>query len=219
MPQFDFATARRNMVDGQVRTDDVTSPELVAALREIPREIFVPAAKRAVAYASLPIEIGRGRFLADPRAFAKMVQAVEIGPDDVVLDVGCGTGYGSAVLSRLAAAVVALEEDPDLAAEAIRNLRAVGADSAAVVTGPLAGGHAGQGPYDAIVLEGAVEETPQALLDQLKPGGRLVGVVTDKTGSRAHIFTRAGAGWSSRAAFDAALPVLPGFAREPGFTF
>jgi protein-L-isoaspartate(D-aspartate) O-methyltransferase len=207
------------MVDSQVRTDDVTGPELIAALRAVPRELFVPQAKRAVAYMGVPVEIAPGRQMADPRAFAKLAQLARIQPSDVVLYVGAGMGYGPAVLSRLCAALVALEEDPALIAAAGPALQAAGADSVALVQGRLADGHPKQAPYDVIFVEGALTGRPETLLAQLAEGGRLVGVVTDKGVGRAHIFMRTGGGISARAAFDAQLEALPGFAKTAGFVF
>jgi len=215
----DYAALRATMVEGQVRANDVTDARVQMALRAVPRERFVPAAKRTVAYMDGSIEVARGRFLIDPRSFAKMIQLAEIGPDDVVLDVGCATGYSSAVLARLATTVVALEQDADLARAAGETLIAVGVDNVAVVQGPLAAGLPAQAPFDVIFLNGAVEAPPHALLSQLKEGGRLVAAVREGAASRAHLYLARGGTVGDRVAFDAQLPVLPGFQKSAGFVF
>jgi protein-L-isoaspartate(D-aspartate) O-methyltransferase len=219
MPSPDFAAARANMVDSQVRTDDVTGPALIAALRAVPRELFVPHAKRAVAYMGVPVEIAPGRQMADPRAFAKLAQLAAIRPADVVLYVGAGLGYGPAVLSRLCSALVALEEDTALIAAAGPALQTAGAESVVLAEGKLAAGYPKQAPYDVIFVEGAMAARPETLLKQLAPGGRLVGVVTDKGVGRAHIFMATERGVSARPAFDAQLSPLPGFEEAAGFVF
>ena len=174
---IDHAVARHNMVSGQIRTNRVTDERLIEAMEEIPRELFVPRAKRGVAYVDEDVEIASGRYLMEPMVLARLVQEAEITASDVVLDVGCGTGYASAVMARLAGTVIALDVDDTLAAEAEQALSAVGADNALVVTGPLADGFAEQAPYDVILVGGAVDHLPQALADQLAEGGRIVGVV------------------------------------------
>lgn len=214
-----FEAARANMVDGQVRTADVTEPALIAAMRTIPRERFVPAELESLAYMGEAVEVAPGRFLLDPRVFAKLAQLAGLGPADTVLVVGGATGYSAAVLARLAARVVLLESDAGLAARAGEALAATGAANVSVATGPLAAGHPGGAPYDAIFLEGAVPARPDALLAQLKPGGRLVGIVTDSGLGKAHIFQKASAGMSGRIAFDASAAPLPGFAAAPSFVF
>jgi protein-L-isoaspartate(D-aspartate) O-methyltransferase len=221
----DFGKARRMMVDGQVRTVDVTDRPLLAALGEIPREKFVPGHLRNLAYLDRDLEIapaagGRGaRYLIEVGPFARLVQAAEVQPTDVVLDVGCGTGYSAAVLSRLVGSVVALESDPELVRAANAVLGELGIDNVAVVTAPLDAGYRSEGPYDAILLEGAVEVVPDALLDQLKPDGRLVAVVgTDRT-ARATIYRRSGEGISARPVFDAYIAALPGFQKPKAFVF
>lgn len=214
-----FAAARANMVNCQVRTSDVTQPDLVAALRAVPRERFVPERLASLAYMGEAIEIAPGRFLLDPRSFAKLVHLAEVKPTDSVLDVGGGTGYSAAVLARLAASVVALDCDAALTAKAASLLAETGAANAKAVTGPLKDGYAAAAPYDVIVLNGAVPARPEGLLAQLKPGGRLVGIVTDNGVGKAHIFLKASAGCSSRVAFDSAAAALPGFAAAPSFVF
>ncbi len=216
----DHAAARRNMVSGQIRTNRVTDERLIDAMEEIPRERFVPHAKRGVAYVDEDVEIASGRYLMEPMVLARMVQEAGIAADDMVLDVGCGTGYATAVMSRLAGTVIALDVDGTLAAEAERVLSAVGADNAIVVTGPLAEGYARQAPYDVILLGGAVDHLPQALADQLAEGGRIVGVLREAGGvGQTTLWARHRGALSSRSLFEASLPPLPGIARPVQFEF
>lgn len=221
---LDFAAARRMMVDGQVRTSDVTDARIGAAMLALPRERFVPAARAAMAYLDRDLAVteepgSAPRCLLKPMVLAKLVQAATVGEGDRVLDVGCATGYAAALLSRLARSVVALECDAALAQRARENLAAVGAANVEVVGGPLPSGWPAGAPYDVILLNGATEVTPTALLAQLKEGGRLVTVVGRGPGSRATLFTVASGRASARAVFDATAPVLPGFAAAPSFVF
>src|SRR5262249_17687501 len=196
----DFATARRMMVDGQVHTSDVTDPRILAAMLELPRERFVPQDKAGLAYFDLdlpvtPAKPGQAaRCLLKPMVLAKMVQAAALIADDHVLDVGCATGYSSALLARLAGSVVALEEDEALAGPARDNLAAAGAANATVVTGPLTQGWQGSAPYDVIFINGASEIVPHALARQLKDGGRLVAAPGRDPGSPALGFPPRGGG-------------------------
>lgn len=213
----DFARRRTMMVDTQVRPNDVTKYPIIAAMLAVPREVFVPAAQREAAYVGGNLEIAPGRVLLEPRSFAKMLDALDIAPTDLVLDVGCGLGYSAAVIARLAEAVVALEEDAALAAEAQARLSAEGADNAAVVTGPLAEGAARHGPYDVIVIEGAVEQVPPALVDQLKEGGRIGCIFMEGALGTCRIGYKRDGLVSWRHAFNASAPVLPGFAARREF--
>ena len=216
----DHAAARRNMVSGQIRTNRVTDERLIEAMEEIPRERFVPHAKRGVAYVDEDVEIAPGRYLMEPMVLARLVQEAGVAADDVVLDIGCGTGYATAVISRLAGTVIALDVDGSLAGEAERTLSAVGADNAIVVTGPLAEGYASQAPYDVMLLGGAVDHLPQALADQLAEGGRIVGVLREAGGvGQATLWARHRGALSSRCLFEASLPPLPGIARPVRFEF
>ncbi|MBN8937839.1 MAG: protein-L-isoaspartate O-methyltransferase [Rhizobiales bacterium] len=220
---IDFARARRTMVDTQIRVNDVTDARIIEALLSVPREAFVPEARRELAYIDDDVAVNEAaggkpaRYLIELMVLAKMVHAAAIGPDAAVLDIGVATGYSSAVLARIAASVVALEEDEALAAAARQSL--AGAGNVTVVTGALAGGAPQQGPYDAILLEGAVEVVPEALFSQLKDGGRLVAVVGTGRAAKCLVHTRISSEISARPIFDAAIPPLPGFAAERGFVF
>ena len=222
---IDFAAARRMMVDGQVRTSDVTDLRLIAAMLEVPRERFVPEAKADLAYLDfdLPVLEGKAgapvRRLLKPMVLAKLIQAAEIGAGDHVLDVGCATGYSSAVLARLVGSVTALEQEPALARSARECLQATGASNVAVVTGPLIDGWPSGAPYDAILLNGSTEIEPQALLRALKDGGRLVGVRGRAGAGKAMLYRAFGREVSGRPIFDAAAPLLPGFAEPAVFVF
>ncbi len=222
---LDFAAARRMMVDGQVRTADVTDPRLLDAMFATPREGFIPARKAELAYLDLDLPLGEGdaaagRRLLKPMVLAKLIQAAGIGPQDHVLDVGCASGYSAAILGQLAGSVVALEEDAGLAREAGEALARAGLAHVRLVTGPLPAGAPAQGPYDAIVLEGATEVVPTTLLLQLKSGGRLVCVLGRGPDGKAMLYTRTAEGDpSGRPVFDAAAAILPGFAAAPSFVF
>ena len=217
---MDFAVARRMMVDGQVLTRDVFDPDLLAAMLEVPRERFVPPAQAALAYLdrNLPLTADGSRCLLKPMVLARLLQAADITATDHVLDVGCGTGYSSALLARLAGSVVALEEDKDLATFARRVLREL-ASQVEVVEGLLKTGWPAAGPYDAIVLNGAAEIIPKPLFAQLKDGGRLVGIEGEGPATQARIYCSIRGEISGRSITEAAAPLLPGFARPPEFVF
>jgi len=216
---LDFAAARRMMVDSQVRTSDVTDLRLIAAMLTVPRERFAPKESAELAYLDADLPVEAGRRLMKPMVLSKLLQAAEIGETDRVLIVGCATGYSAAVIEHLAGSVLALEHDPALAQRAKDNLQALGAHNVTVVTGALVGGWPAAAPYDVILLDGAVEEVPQALLRQLKDGGRLLGVVGRAPLSKAIMFLSTGIESSSRLIFDATAPSLPGFAKPPAFVF
>ncbi len=216
----DFAAARLNMVESQLRTNKVTDLRLLGAFKTVPRELFVPEPLRGIAYIDEDVALGGGRFVMEPRVLARLLQAAQPEPEDVALDLGCGSGYATAILSRLVATVVALEDDAALVAAANRTLDKLEIDNAVVVEGRLTEGYPKQAPYNVILLGGAVAEVPAAIADQLAEGGRLVTVVSAGPGlGRATLMRRDGGVISSRVLYDAALPVLPGFEAEPGFAF
>jgi protein-L-isoaspartate(D-aspartate) O-methyltransferase len=221
-----FEMQRKNMVDNQVRPSDVTDRRILRAMLDVPREPFVAEDARSLAYSDrdLPMvsagEPGRSRTLLRPTVLARMIQALDVSEDtSVVLDVGCGTGYGSALLARLAARVFALDDQSELIAHAVRNLALFATTNVTTVTGNLAAGWEAEAPFDAILVEGAVEEIPRALLDQLKDGGRLVAVRNEAGVGRALRWLRDGTSYGQQTLFDAAAPILPGFARQPQFVF
>lgn len=213
----DFAARRRMMVDTQVRPNDVTKFPIIEAMLAVPREAFVPQNRREAAYVGENLSIAPGRVLLEPRTIAKMLDAIDIQPGEVVLDLGCGLGYTAAVIARLADAVVAVEEDADLAEEAQARLSAQDVHNAAVIAGPLAGGGAKHGPYDVIVIEGAAEVVPEAVLAQLKEGGRIGCLFMEGALGIARVGLKAEGRVAWRRVFDAAAPVLPAFAAERGF--
>jgi len=224
----DFAAARRMMVDGQVRTADVTDLRLLAAMLELPRERFFPDEKASLAYLDLDTPVSAPgqpvRRLLKPMVLAKLIQAAGIAATDHVLDVGCASGYSTALLSHLAGSVVGLEEDAALARQAADALSWAGKSSASlpnakIVTGRLAQGCAGEGPYDVILLQGSAEVVPPALFDQLKNGGRLICVLGRGPQGKAMFYRRADGDISGRPVFDAAAAALPGFAKPPEFVF
>jgi protein-L-isoaspartate(D-aspartate) O-methyltransferase len=215
----DYPLRRRIMVDTQVRPSDVTKYPIIEAMLAVPRELFVPVGRREAAYIGENLPVAPGRVMLEPRTFAKMLDALDIRDDELALVVGTGLGYSAAVVARLAEAVVAVEEDAGLAAEAEAALSEVGADNAAVVVAPLAEGAPQHGPYDVILVEGAVENLPAAISAQLKEGGRIACLFADGPLGVCRIGYRVGDGMSWRSAFDASAPVLPGFARQPDFVF
>lgn len=213
----DFAARRTMMVDTQVRPSDVTKFPVIEAMLTIPREDFVPANRRAVAYSGENLDIGRGRVMLEPRSLAKMTDALDIQPGELVLNLGCGYGYSAAVMARMAEAVVAIEDDAELAAEAERRLSEAGIFNVAVLNASLTEGAPRQGPYDVILIEGAVEEIPPAIIDQLREGGRIAALFREGVLGVARIGTRIGGRVSWRYAFNANAPMLPGFGRQRGF--
>lgn len=212
-----YSARRVMMVDTQVRPQDVTKFPIIEAMLAVPREVYVPADKREAAYVGENIALGRDRVLVEARTLAKMLDALDIQPSEVVLDLGCGLGYSSAVIARLAEAVVAVEEDDDLASQAQRVLAAEGVDNAAVVAGPLAQGCAKCGPFDVITIQGGVQEVPAALVAQLKDGGRIGALFMDGAVGAVKIGHKTGDKLVWRFAFNAAAPVIAGFASRHEF--
>jgi protein-L-isoaspartate(D-aspartate) O-methyltransferase len=213
----DFATRRVMMVDTQVRPSDVTKFPIIEAMLAVPREVFVPSSRREAAYVGENLDIAPGRVVLEPRTLAKLLDALDVQPEELVLDLGCGLGYSTAVIARLADAVVAVEEDESMAAEAQRTLSAENVDNAAVVVGPLAAGDARHAPFDVITIQGGVEVVPDALLAQLKEGGRIGAVFMEGALGTARIGYKIDGVVSWRQVFNAAAPVLPGFSAARGF--
>lgn len=215
----DFAQRRRTMVDTQVRPSDVTSFTIIEAMLATPREAFVPDAARDLAYVGGPVPLPGGRQLMEPRTIAKMLEALDVTPSDLVLEIGPGMGYTTALLARMAEAVVAVEEDADLARDAEAALSAQEVDNAAVLTGVLAQGSPRNGPYDAIVIFAGVQQIPDAIIDQLKEGGRIMALFMDGALGEVRRGVKIHGVVSWQMSFNATAPVLPGFERVPSFVF
>ena len=213
----DYALRRTKMVDSQVRPNDVTKFPIIDAMLSVPREAYVPIAKREAAYIGDNLDIGGGRVLLEARSLSKMLDMLDIKADELVLDLGVGLGYSTAVIAHLAEAVVAVEVDEALAGEAQAVLAAQGVDNAAVVSGPLGEAAPKHGPYDVMTIQGAVEELPQALVDQLKEGGRIAAFFNDGALGSCRIGHKNGGKINWRHAFNAATPVLPGFEKSHAF--
>ena len=213
----DFTLRRTMMVDTQIRPSDVTKFPIIAALLEVPRERFVPDALVEAAYVGENLPLGGGRGLLDPRTLAKMLDALDLGPDDLVLDVAAGTGYSSAVMARIAQAVVAVEPLADLAAEAEAALTATGVANVVVECRAAELGAPAHGPYDALIVQGGVEVMPEGLAAQLKEGGRAVALFVEGPVGTVRLGVRTQGALRWRDAFNAMAPVLPGFARPRAF--
>ncbi len=216
-----FDQARKNMVEGQVRPNGVTLPALLDILRAVPRERFVPQHLQSVAYVDEDIPLGNGRYLPEPMVLARLAQAARIQSSDVVLDIGCGTGYSAAVLGGLAATVVGLEQARDMAWEAEKLLLDLGVVNAVVVHQQnLQEGYAQQGPFNVILINGSVPAVPEKIKAQLADGGRLVTVLS-KEGhlGTAVLITRRGDTFETHPLFDASTPTLAGFEAQPHFVF
>jgi protein-L-isoaspartate(D-aspartate) O-methyltransferase len=218
-----FAIARQKMVDGQVRTNDVTDVRILDAMLALPRELFVPDSRRALAYLDQDLDVSEAgatkRYMITPQVIAKLLQAAEIAATDRVLVVGSATGYAAALVSRLAAKVTATESDPALVAKGTQILGQLGLTNVSVKAGAAADGDPADAPFNVIVLNGATEVTPERLFEQLAEGGRLVGVFAGSKPARATIVTKWHGDLGHRALFDAAAPVLPGLERVPSFVF
>jgi protein-L-isoaspartate(D-aspartate) O-methyltransferase len=217
----DFALARRNMVDGQLRPNRVTNAQLLAAIGDLPRERFLPEGLRSVAYADDDVPLGNGRYLMEPMVLARLVQFLQPRASDRALVVASGRGYGAALLARLVKSVVAVESDATLAAAAGHMAKELGLTNVEQRVAPLEAGAAATGPYDVILVEGAVREVPQAILAQLADGGRMATVVAGPPGAlgSAQLFVKEGGVASGRPLFDAGTPPLPGFEAPPRFAF
>jgi protein-L-isoaspartate(D-aspartate) O-methyltransferase len=213
----DFAARRTTMVDTQVRPSDVTKFPIINAMLTVPREDFVPAAQREAAYLGENLDLGQGRVVLDPRTLAKMLDHLDITNDELVLDVGCAMGYSSAVIAHMAEAVVAVEEDEAMATEAQEALAEVGSDNVIVHVGPLAEGAPQHGPYDAVIVQGAVEEVPAGLVEQIKDGGRIACLFMEEGLGEMRVGYKQNDQISWRSEFNAGAPVLRGFERKVAF--
>lgn len=215
----DYVSARTIMVDSQIRPSDVTRFPIIEAMLHVPREAYLPADRRAVAYIGEHVALGNGRALLDPRVLGKMLDAVDIQPGEKVLDVGALHGYSTAVVARIAGSVVGLEQDADMAMLAEANLVGNGANNACVRIGALAGGSKGDAPFEVVLVQGGVETFPAALEAQLKPGGRAAAIFLDGPVGQCRTGLKTASGMVWRRAFDATAPLLPGFAMAREFTF
>lgn len=214
---IDFTTRRTMMVDTQVRPSDVTKFPIIDAMLTVCREDFVPAVQREAAYMGENLDLGQGRVLLEPRTLAKMLDALAITSAEMVLDIGCAMGYSAAVIAHMAEAVVAVEQDDAMAAEAVEALSASGVDNVVVHVGPMAEGAPQHGPYDVIIIQGGVADVPEAITDQLKDGGRIAGLFMQGALGEVRIGYKRGQQISWRAVFNAGAPVLTGFSRQAAF--
>ena len=215
----DYEQARRSMVDCQVRPSDVTRYAIIEAMLETPREQFVPGAMRSVAYAESEIPLGSGRTLMAPRTFAKLLEAAQVRPDDLVLDLAPGLGYSSAVLARLATAVIAIEPDEAMAGQAADTLARLEYDNVVLTHGDAAAGDPDHAPFDVIFINGGIEEVPATLTDQLKTGGRLVAIQMSGVVGQCRVTVKSPNAATARPIFDATAPVLEGFEKAKEFSF
>ena len=217
----DFTLARRNMVEGQLRPNRVTNSLLLSVIGALPREKFLPDGLRSVAYSDEDVPLGQGRFLMEPMVLARLIQTLQPRETDRAMVVASGRGYGAALLARLVKTVVAVESDAVLAAAAAQTWRELGITGIEQKVGPAEQGTAASGPYDVILIEGAVRQLPQAVVDQLVDGGRMATILAGAPGAMgsAQLFVKDGGVASGRPLFDAGTPPLPGFAPPPRFTF
>lgn len=216
---FDFSAARNHMIESQIRTSDVTDLDVLGAFRAVSRENFVPKSQRALAYGDAHVDLGDGRVMIRPCDFAKMIQAADIAPTDVVLDIGCGRGYSTAILAQLGETIVALEDSDEAVDRATAQLVEADVANAAVVKGDLKAGASEHGPFNVIFVNGAVAEIPKSWTDQLANEGRLVCLVQNGPMGRVCVYTKAGNAIGERIVFDASAPNLAGFTPEPEFVF
>ena len=213
----DFSARRTMMVDTQVRPSDVTKFPIIEAMLSVPREDFVPASQREAAYMGENIELSDNRVILEPRTLAKMLDVLDIGQDELVLDIGAGYGYSSAVIAHMAQAVVALEEDNAMVEDAKEALVAANADNVVIEHGSLVAGAAEHGPYDVIIIQGGVSHLPQAIISQLKEGGRIACLFMEDALGEVRIGYKIDEHISWRRSFNAGAPVLNGFERHIGF--
>lgn len=217
---MDFSVARHNMVESQIRPNGVTNLALIDALSKVQREEFVGSASRSIAYLGEDLQIGNGRFLLEPMVLARLLQLADIKPSDLVLDIGPGSGYSTAVLAQMAESVVGVEQDTECCETSGDILIGMGITNAAIICGNHRDGAPNEAPFDVIVLNGRVAEVPQNLVSQLAEGGRLVGVIGKQGVARITRLTKSGDEISTTTAFDGAAPLLCGFEATPaGFQF
>lgn len=217
MSNPDFQAMRRAMVDSQLRTNAVNDPRVTAAIEAVAREEFVPAERRATAYIDRAVPLSGGRAMNPPLATARLIVEAGIAPSDKVLIVGAASGYSAAVVAGLAGTVVALESDVDLVATAKAQLK--GLANVTVVAGDLHKGSAKGAPYDVILVDGAIEEVPDALAKQLAEGGRLAAGIVENGVCRLVVGYKSGDVIGYDRIMDAEAVVLPGFAKPKGFAF
>ena len=213
----DYKTRRKIMVDTQIRPSDVTKFPIIDAFLFVPREKFVPDGKREAAYIGENFQIGQSRVILEPRTLAKLLDALDINNDELVLDIGTGLGYSSAVISLVAEFVIAVEDDSSLASEAEEILSEIGADNVVVEVNKLEEGAPEHGPYDVIIIQGGVEKIPGSILKQLKNGGRVGAIFIEEGLGTAKIGFKLNDKINWRYSFNAAAPVLPGFFKQKDF--
>lgn len=216
---IDFTQAREAMINGQMRPNKICSPDVLGAIRAVPREMFVPKSKRAMAYVDEDIQIAKGRWLMEPVVFGRLLEAAKIQPGDAVLDIGCLSGYSTSVFSKLAGVVVGVEEGPKAVERANQRLTELELGNAAVVKGSLLDGYAKEAPFDVIFIGGAVERIPHALIDQLAEGGRLITVQIKNGVGRAVLGSKVAGVFGLKDFMDAQCPLLPQFALPDTFSF
>ena len=221
MDETHFSQARQTMVDCQIRPTKVTDENIIDAFATVPREAFVGRNQRAIAYVDEDLPLPGGRCMMEAMVLARLIQALAVGKDDNVLVVGAATGYGAAIMARLAGSVIAVETRTQMVEKAQETLVSIGTDNAVAIKGRLTEGFANEGPYDAILIEGAVETMPERILEQLGNGGRLVAVwrPEDAAVGVASIWTKAGNGFVRKPLFDAQVPVLDEFRCKRDFVF
>ena len=221
MDETHFSQARQTMVDCQIRPTKVTDEKIIDAFASVPREAFVGRNQRAIAYVDEDLPLPGGRCMMEAMVLARLIQALAVGKDDNVLVVGAATGYGAAIMARLAGSVIAVETRTQMVEKAQETLVSIGTDNAVAIKGRLTEGFANEGPYDAILIEGAVETMPERILKQLGNGGRLVAVwrPEDAAVGVASIWTKAGNEFVRKPLFDAQVPVLDEFRCKRDFVF
>ncbi len=217
---MEFSVARYNMVESQIRPNGITDLALISALGEVAREKFVGSANRSIAYLDEDMPIGNGRYLLEPMVFGRLLQLAEIKINHLVLDIGPGSGYSSAIIARLAESVVGIEQDKELCELAGETLLELGVTNAAIICGDHAKGVPDEAPFNIIVINGQISEVPKTLTDQMADGGRLVAIVGEKNRGKITLVEKQGDKLSSWSAFDASAPMLTGFEQKPpGFSF